>query len=254
MNKIKIDINKEVTSKLPFTPFPQFNDLCVGYLTDVEVYETKSSESKNWEFAGYTIPILAFRFTQYKLNVNEKDRFMTMSFMPISNTLSDGTDRLPSKLLVSYNQMFDKIRHLHDQYAGNENYSKFTTQFEFDPSLPIEDRIAEFKSVFESVVNDFKIGKDKKNPVYKEKQNLFIVMVASGKSKSYLSVPDFVGKGIFDLYKVDNKGKADTTLLIPVNATTKLGSSAVADIPINQGTAASGLPKDLQDLMNSQPQ
>ena len=75
-------------------------------------------------------------------------------------------------------------------------------------------------------------------------------MVASGDKKSYLAIPDFVGKGIFDLFRVDKDGKIDTTLLIPANETVVLGVSAMAE----STTAPSGgieLPAGLQQFVKT---
>jgi hypothetical protein len=246
MGIIKIDKNKEVTGKLGFEVFPEFNDLGVGYLTDVEVTENESKDDAKWEFAGMKIPVLNFRFQQYKRKATDKDRFMTISFMPISNQLADGTNREESRVVKSYIQMFDKIKHLHDQYAGNDNFAPLATDFEFNSDGTIAARLKEFKKVFESVVKDFKVGKDGKTPIYKDKQYLAIVLVASGKKLSYLAIPGFVNKGIFDLFKTTD-GKIDTYLRIPANETTKLGISA----PVAPtSTANSELPTELQDLIN----
>jgi len=247
MGIIKIDKNREVTGKLPFEVFPEFNDLGVGYLYDVEVTENESKDDAKWEFAGMKVPVLNFRFKQYKRKASDKDRFMTMSFMPISNQLADGTQREESKLTTSYLQMYDKIKHLHDQYAGNDNYKPMSTNFEFNPDGTVAARLKEFKKVFEGIVKDFKVGKDGTNPIYKDKQYLAMVLVASGKKLSYLALPDFVGKGIFDLFTTVD-GKIDTYLRIPANATTKLGISA-PQAPATS-VANSELPADLQNLIN----
>jgi len=243
---IKIDKNKEVTSRLPFEPVPEFNNLAIGYLTDVEVVTTTSKEDAKWEFAGMEVPMLAFRFTAFKRNKTDADRFMTMSFMPISNQLADGTDREDSKLQTSYVQMWDKIKHLHDQYITNDNYKAIDADPTFDNTKSAEERIKEFEVFFTAIVNDFKLGKDKTTPIYKEKQDLAMVIVASGKKLSFHALPDFVGKGIFQLAKFKG-GKLDTDLRIPINATIKLGIDATAATPV-QGQAAVGIPAELAEL------
>ena len=79
-------------------------------------------------------------------------------------------------------------------------------------------------------------------------------MVASGQNKSYLAVPDFVGKGIFDIFKAPN-GKIDTYLRIPVNQTVKLGANNGGATALPQpGAAMAGLPDDLQNLIANAPQ
>ena len=243
---IKIDKNKEVTGRLPFEPVPEFGNLAIGYLTDVEVVETDSKDTAKWEFAGMKVPMLAFRFTAYKRKSTDKDRFMTMSFMPISNQLADGTDREDAKILVSYEQMWDKIKHLHDQFLTNDNYAAIASNPEFDNTKPEADRLTEFKAFFNGIVKDFTIGKDKATPIYKAKQNLAIVLVASGRKLSYHSIPDFVGKGIFELAKIDN-GKLQTDLRIPVNAVIKLGIDAAVATPVG-GNSSVDLPQELKDL------
>lgn len=249
MGKIKLDINQEVTGRLPFIPFKEFNDLCVGKLTDVEKTTTTSKDDANWEFAGKEIPMLSFRFTQFKKNANDKDRFMTMSFTPISNQKSDGVERTASALEVSYKQMFQKIKHLHDQYAGNENFASWTVPVEFDTELDVDGRLAEFTAFFDAVVKAFNNGKDGQNPVYNKDQYLTIVMIASGNKKSYLALPDFVGKGIFDIFKSKN-GKIDTYLTIPPNETVELGLGNVAATPMGASNATADVPDVLKGLVD----
>ncbi len=245
---IKIDKSREVTSRLPFEPMPEFNNLAIGYLTDVEVVMTDSKEEAKWEFRGMKVPMLAFRFTAHKRNPDDKDRFMTMSFMPISNELADGTDREQAKIITSYNQMWDKIKHLHDQYMPNDNWKAIDAIPEFDNTKTNEERLAEFKAFFNAIVKDFNIGKDEKTPVYQAKQKLAIVLVASGKKLTYHAIPDFVGKGIFELAKFD-KGVLNTTLRIPVSATIKLGIDATIASNVAQGgNANADLPDELVQL------
>lgn len=244
--EIKIDKNKEVVGRLPFEPFAEFDNLCVGELIDVTKTETESKEEARWDYAGKTIPLLAFTFKQWKKKESDKDRFMTMSFTPISLTDKDGVEREMSKIIVSFNQMWDKIKHLHDQYMGNKNYKPMDAEPEFNGST-VDERLAEFDTFFEAVVNDFKLGKDKKTPIYNDGQFLSIVMVASGLKKSYLAVPSFVGKGIFELFK-SKDGKIVTDLRIPITETTKLGATAMAQA--NPQASNTDLPPEILELMN----
>lgn len=247
---IKIDKNKEVTSRLPFLPFPQFDNLGLGYLIGVRVTETVSKEDAKWEFKGMTVPLLAFDFIQHKLKSDEKDRFMTMSFGMISNELADGTERKESKVETSYYQMWDKIKHLHNQYEG-DNWMPIATEPTFKPEGTIEERIIEFKAFFEGIAKDFLVGKDKSTPIYKVKDLLGVVLVASGKKLSYHSVPDFAGKGIFDRVSISEKGKLITTLVMPPNATIKLGESQPQGNPQGGAAGTDDVPEELKQYMNT---
>lgn len=219
---IKIDINQDVTSRLPLLPFPEYNDLCIAKLQSVESKTTTSKEDANWEYAGMEIPILNFTLIGFKKNKDEKDRFKTISFGMISNIKKDQTERTTSALEVSYRQMYEKMRHLYDQYAANGNYKAWDIPVEFNTDSSPEDRIKQFTDFFAKVETLFTKGKDGVNPVWADDQYLAMVMLASGKKLSYLDIPDFVGKGIFDMFKLKN-GKIDTHLLLPPNATVELG-------------------------------
>jgi hypothetical protein len=243
---IKIDKTKEVTGRLPFEPMPEFGNFAIGHLTEVELTESLSKDDAKWEFRGMNVPMLSFRFTAFKRKSSDKDRFMTISFMPIPNTKVDGTDKTDANLQIVYTKMWDKIKHLHDQYLVNDNYAPITTDPEFDNSKSADDRLKEFKAFFKAIVKDFKIGKDKKTPIYKEKQDLAIVLVASGKALTYHAIPDFVGKGIFEIAKFEG-GKLSTDLRIPINAVLKLGVSASAATQPG-GNMVTDIPDELKAL------
>jgi len=247
--QIKIDKNKEVTGRLPFEPFAQFNDLCIGHITDVYVNEAEYKPEGKHEFAGRTILQLSISLQQYKLDANEKDRFKTIKFTPPTHVDANGVPREESKIITVYTQMWDKIKHLHDQFITNENYKPMDAIPEFNGST-LDERIAEFNKFFEVVVKDFKVGKDGTNPIYKPNQNLAMIMIASGDKKNYLDIPAFVGKGIFDLAKF-KAGKIDTYLRIPVGQTTKLGVNAtIATGGLGTNNAMSDLPEELRGLVN----
>jgi len=250
MTKIKIDVKADVTSRLGFKPMPEFGNFCPAYLTGVEFTESESKEDAKWDFAGLKIPRLSFHFIQWKANMNDKDRFYTLAILPISTTKKNGEDMEEDMIVSFYNEMWKKIKHIHDQYATSKNYKElsFPEDLTFTPDANAEARLAEFESFFKAVVKAFMKGKDGKTPIFGEKEIVVLKLVASGPKANYLALPSYVGKGFIERCNVIN-GKLKTTLEFRPSEGVELGiSSAGAASP--QADGGLDLPDDIKAGLN----
>lgn len=232
MTKVKIDTKDPVTSRLPFEPFEQYNNFCVGELESIEISESKIDEDSKWEFKGLTVPRIAFHFVQMKLKATEPDRFFTHSELPIAKVKVDGTFVTDENIQKMYTEMWRRLKHIHDQYRISPNYKPFPDDFEleFNVDGTPEERVKEFVDFFKNIKNAFEQGKNKK-PIYLDAEGKRIPMtmklIASGNRKSYLAFPVFVGRGFIEPFKVE-AGKLKTVLRFGPSETTSLGSAPPA--------------------------
>jgi len=243
MSKIKINSKEAVTSRLGFKPFAQFDDLCYGRLTKVEVTESEIKETSNWEYKGLTVPRLSFEFIQHKLSKADPDRFYGFAELPIANIKSDGTDITDESLLTMYTEMWRRIKHIHDQYTVAPNFKAIDFDPEFDTGLSIDKRVESFKTFFTKFADAFNKGTDGK-PIYLVEGDdtaygCAMKLIASGNKKSYLAFPNFVGKGFIQRCGIKS-GKLDTTLEFRANEGIELGGSALAQPMIASVGGAAG--------------
>ncbi len=243
MTKLKINKSDEVTNRLPFIPYPQFGNMCPGYLTEVEFNESEIAQDSKSEYAGMTVPRLIFRFTEYKLNDKDDDRFFTHNEFMISHTKQDGSLSTEKNLVSMYTELWKRIKNIHDQFAINPNYKTLTGDLEFDFDIAIDDRIKDMNKFFKDTAKAFNLGKDKTNPIFSPKDLLLLKLVASGQKLSYLAFPHYVGTGIIQKVNILN-GKIKTTLTFRPSETVELGLSATNNSTTVQSNT-SELPADL---------
>ena len=231
MSKIKIDVKQEVTSVLPFMPFPEFNNLCLGFLTAVEYDETEAKDSQ-WEYAGQTVPKLTFRFVQYKAKADDKDRVFSHRELPIATIKVSGEEVTDANLVLMYTEMWKRIKHIHDQYVDSPNYKEIKSIPEFDAHASLNERLATFTKFFKQMADAFNKGKDKETPIYlphgavgADKTNLLAMkLIAGGRNNGTLVFPTFVGTGFVEQAKFKGP-KLDSILVFKAKETVELGSA-----------------------------
>jgi hypothetical protein len=228
MAQIKINTSEEVTSKLPFIPYSQFNNFCPAYLTGVEFTDVESKEDSKWEFRGCTIPRLAFYFTEYKLSADEKTRYFSHSELPITVIKVDGTASTDANLEKRFTEMWKRIKHIHDQFSECKNYKAIDFTINFNTDGDITKRLASIKKFFINVSDAFNIGADGKTPIYSKNDLLLLKLIASGKNLSYLAFPSFVNRGFIEKVNIKD-GKIESTLAFHPSETVELGVSAIAN-------------------------
>ena len=220
-NKIAIDINADVTSRLKFNPEAINNMFCVGKLESIELTDSEVDADSKWEYKGLTIPRLAFHFVNHKTIADEPDRYFTYAELPVARIKTDGTpseEDAYNKMLV---ELWRRLKHIHDAYktAKAPNYRPITAipEFTSDPASSPEVRLAEIKELFTIFFNSFKgVGEEK--PMWLDASGQSIPMTmkliatpASNGKGSFLTFPRFVGEGFIQPYAIKN-GKIDTTL------------------------------------------
>ena len=235
-NKIKLDVNAEVTSRLKFEPSPINKNLCIGQLESVEITESVIDADSEWEYKGLTVPRIAFHFTNFKLSVEDPDRFFTHSELPIARIKKDGTPIKDSDYVNMITELWKRIKHIHNAYkkAKSPNYRPITVipDFTTDTTSTPETRLAEFKEFFNIIFNSFKgVGEEK--PIWLDVNGKSIVaamkLIATptrdGRSM-YLAFPHYVTEGFIEPY-LTKDGKIDTTLRFRPSESTELKAATM---------------------------
>lgn len=246
MGKVIIDINQSVTSRLPFEPLKEYDNFCVANLVDVRVEDVESKEDAKWEFKGMSFKRLVFEFKQKVDNFNDKDRYLTMSLMPVQHYKENASVlREADKIVKSYQELWKHVKHIHDQFAGVEGYRPITEAPEFDDEADIDTRIAQFGTFAEKIVKSFNDVNG--NPFYKT-LDITLKAIASGPKMSYYALPEYVGRGYAEPTVMKN-GKLNTSLKFAPNETTILGAVAVQNVPANP--VQEGISQDIMAMINA---
>ena len=209
---MKFDVKKEVTNRLKFKPNPELDDLCLGYIEDVEVVMTEvakindKGQESTWEYAGHTIPMLAITFRNYvrKDDADKADRYYVHRERIIGSVMTNG-DKIAKKVLESiYESMWSRIKHIHDAFVGDVNYAPFTSVPGIDEYGKVEERVAQFTAFYNSIADAFNKGKNDK-PIYQNADGkglpCWMKLVAEYKQRKWLEFPTFVGEGFIERYK-----------------------------------------------------
>lgn len=247
--KFKINVNAEVTNRLQFEPQPEINNLCLGYLTGVKVNRIKSEPDANWEYAGQEYNQLVLEFIQHKELTSDKDRFHTETELPIASMKKEKegskilVNRAASDIEDSINQLWGRIKHIHDQFKNVPNFKPIESMPDILYDAKVVDRLKSYDAFFEALAEAF-VGTDGQ-PIYGTTENKMLVMklVASerqGKKSNYrvLAFPRFVGKGFVETARIIN-GKLHTTLAFTTNET--VNTKTTTKVPIIEGVSNSGL-------------
>ena len=210
---IKFDAKKEVTNKLKFKPNPELNNLTLAIIESVEVVKNEvpkvndKGQEATWEYAGHTLPTLTIRFKQHhrKNDIDKAERFLTYRENIIGAVKSNGDAIDDSVLVALYEAMWDRIKHIHDAFAGTANYKEFSDLPEINERGKVEDRVKQFTAFFEAVARGFNEGKNSA-PVYQVEGKPIIVwlkVVSEYREGKYLTIPTFVGEGFIEKYNPD---------------------------------------------------
>ena len=151
MSKVIIDVNASVTSRLAFEPIKEYDNKVVCNLIGVRVEEVSSDNDANWEYKGMTYKRLVFEFKQKIDQFNERDRFLTKSFLPITFVKTNGEMRTEENIIKSYQELWKNIKHLHDQFQGVAGFRPISFIPDFDLDVTIEDRLSQLGTFFENV-------------------------------------------------------------------------------------------------------
>lgn len=246
---IKFDVNKEVTSKLRFEPLPAFNKLCIGKLMEVRVDENEAptedrdGNPSTWEFAGCMLPTLVFAFENHiiKGKTDDFERHYEMRESIIGNQSKDRSDMDKKKVANFYENMWDRVKHIHDAYEKEPNFKAIKTLPDIDESVAPNERAKQFKKFFEAIAKLFNEGTDKK-PIFLTPKGLPIVMfmklVATYASQGKaLGFDSYVKDGFIQKFLMVN-GQPVTSLKIKGNETVELAAGKVAKTMATTSDAA----------------
>lgn len=253
MAKMKINVKQEAAGRLPFVPFIEHDNLCLGYLTGVRLVESEIKADSKWEFSGMKITSLVFDFVQYKANAIEKDRFHTESELPIANVLSTGEPRAAATIEKDFNDLFLRVKHIHDQFAGSPNYKAFDVDLEVEVDGPAKKRLDSQKALFTALADAFNKGLDGETPIYSTKVLLAMKLIATerkannGKKFRQLLLPRYVGKGTVEAVRIDKQtGKMHYTLVFKPGESVDLKGKVVQPLIEGDSVANSELSDNLK--------
>jgi hypothetical protein len=248
--EMKFNAEAEVTRKPNFKPIADKGNLCLGKLVGVTV-EMKEQASTNedgsektWEMAGKTIPSLVFHYENHKINASEADREFRHRESMIGTMKKDGSEISLATLKNLYDQMWARIKHIHDGYAKCSNYAKIGAALAkagealynnaTNSKKTTESTIKVFTAFFDAVADAFTKGKDGK-PIYmgaKESIPMWLKLVADYSTGKYLDFPTFVGDGFVEVYRA----QVEPAIELKANETITLtAGKGKSNAPANAG-------------------
>lgn len=252
---IKFDANKEVTNKLKFKPVPELNNLSLATVESVEVVMTEvpkvndKGQESTWEYAGHTLPSLNIKFKQYhgKDATDKADRFFTFRESIIGAIKKTGDAIADNVLTALYEAMWDRIKHIHDTFAGTPNYKGFGELPEINERGKVEDRVKQFTVFFNAIARAFNEGKGGK-PIYviEDKPVIcWLKLLAEYSEGKYLTNPTFVGEGFIEKFV----NGVPPTIEVKPNETIVLRSKGKAVSGDTSSTVDDDLPAHLRELL-----
>jgi hypothetical protein len=207
---IKFDAKKEVTRSLKFKPNADLDNLCLGTLQGVEVVITESPKIKEdgsenpYEYAGLELPNLKFTFKNH-IRPEDKDkaeRFFIHVEKPIVSKTNKGETMTEKTILDLYEQMWDRIKHIHDAYSTSPNYVPFGDLGELNEKAAPDVRIKQLTKFFTVVAAAFNDGKAGK--IFQDEKGNGIItwmkLVADYSSAKFLVFPTWPGEGFIEKY------------------------------------------------------
>lgn len=269
---ININIKENVENRLKFEPLAQYDNLCTGLLTSVEVskveigVENKKGVASKSEYAGKTISKLSFNFENHRDNVNDYKRYYTfslLSFMTQSEEKGKFDTKTIEKLVTNE---IDRIRHIANAYvpatAPNaiHKYQPFLDGINAvaqvidtdDVDAKVEATTKWYEAI-ESWFNGYTEGTGKNSVsvpcVYKEKDNYIpMVMKLTVSYKNVLDFPQYVREGFIQRLKwktVGNVKKIDTSITFAPDETVTIqprtrkapAGNLGTDAPTESGTS-----------------
>lgn len=224
MIKINIDGVQE-TNRLGFKLDPAIGNISKAVITKFEIVETEVKEFNNRgelstsDFVGKTIPVLTIEFRQQATISSEigRDRFYTHRLNPVSQSSLEENAQKRNKttedvIIEMYNQQIALLKHLTKQFEDAKGYNAKTIppNFEFKT---IDEHIIAVRELYQYFIN--LMGGE--NPCYKN-TIIWIKLVADYTTQAFLTIPRYLGEGVFDRYREGVK----SYLEIKPNETVKL--------------------------------
>lgn len=235
----KIDVNKEVTSRLGIEPIK----LSTGAwafdgavpIKWVGASITQQTFEKG-QFAGIALNVLNFDFVNYKLNSTDPDRYLTHTEKAIG-TIKDNADNDPKAVGKLIANFWGRIKHILDSTKGLVNYRDIAQNKDFLKLIDLPTSgdgaaIAEKYNAFLQFICDFINGDGKTTfPMYITKDGtpvvIWAIVLPAYPDGKWYELPGFVGKGFFERATFDDKKQLNLPKIIkvPVGSTLELTGS-----------------------------
>ena len=238
MAKLKFSRKDDATTRLPFKPFEKYDNLCLGYAIGAHVAVKQSDEDKEWEFAGYDVPRFVIEFVQHREKEDDEARYYSHSEIPQSVVRKDGSEMKESTILMRYEKVWNKLKHIYDSYSWAPNWKELPFDPEFTTDGDVELRLKEWTKFFEKMADAFMKGKDKETPIFPDAHDRATVMtmklVANG---NRLTFPEFTSTGFIEK-SIFKGNKLETLLEFKYNETVTISARpAEAQMPNVQAGA-----------------
>ena len=272
-NSFEMDFGTKIAKMPKFEPIKQYHDLCVGYITSVEVVSrmvepvNKDGQPSQSIYVGHSKPTLVFRFSNHKLpgiDTVEREYIKSYDVLGFKAEIDGGKPAENYKFM--FKTMYEQLTYM-VQFFQSINRNLAVPQFPKKLTLDcdVETRIAEFNAFFTAIANWFNTAQGGK-PVFKDATGknpiiLAIKLIAttkkSGNGRDYkaLDIPSYVAEGFFDKFvnlittpAIKLKGN-ESVVLTSVKA--KVGQPGV-DISIPGSEMVDNIPPEIAALYNQQ--
>lgn len=245
MSTFKIDVNKDVTTRLNLEPTKdasgqgyKFGGLVPARLVGIHI---GTQTFKKGEFEGHTVKTLNFEFENFKYAETESDRFLTHGekIIGTKEKEDDGSykDRNPDDIAKNIDQMWSRIKHILDQCVLSPNYrnianvSKEDLQKYFDLPLSgtVEERIAKFEAFFEYIAQFANGDGASLKPIFHLADGagvaMWLKLLPNYPDGKWYAIPGFVGQGFAEAATVVGK-TLNPAKIIKIKASETLELSA----------------------------
>ena len=202
-------IETEVESKLSFKPeADKFNGLCMATIESIDLVMTEVPKIKEDgtpntnEFAGKILPSIKIVFKQH--NFDPKDtaaRYINLVEKITGTKLSTGEDMKLSTWESLVMASFKRMQHILNAFdkGGLLPKSKNCPAIDLEMSDATDARILKMTKLYKHFMEQF-VGKDEATPKYKDVQ-FWLVVVASNSNGYFYEIPQFIEKGVIEVYK-----------------------------------------------------
>ncbi|MCK9429969.1 MAG: hypothetical protein M0R17_08185 [Candidatus Omnitrophica bacterium] len=249
-----LDLTVQATSRLGLEPI---KNPAGGYMfegcvpTRVIDFHTGTQKHEKGEFKEMDVPVLQIEFENFKLNLNDPDRFYTHTFKIVgTKQLVKGSsdmyeDRPKVDVEADILTLWKSIKHFLENLIGSPNYRNIVNVPKQDQikyfDLPAEgspkERIDAFKSFFDYLVAFVNgDGKDIKSQIVDATGKglpMWIKMLPnydkdSKRNAKYYAISRFINQGVFEPMKVDKDLPVGGPKIIRVKPTESLALNAAA--------------------------
>jgi len=250
VNKIKIDVNSDVTSRLGLEPI---KDATGGYLYGglvpvvFEGCHLTTQTPEKGQFEGLEVKVLNFEFTNYKLNSSDPDRFLTQQEKVIGSVKKDGEGYAPMEDKVVTDlvkNMWGRVKHILDATKGLPNYRNIAEDKKFLKliELPLTQdapTLVEAYNAFFTFICDFVNGDGTNTkPIYLNKDGkpftAWLKILPEYNNGKWYTVPTYVGTGFIERASFSKEGVILPASIIKVKPSETLELSGAKKAAGNQ--------------------